>query len=181
MKPAAALLVTASLLAARGAGADRVPPPTLAWAVTQLVPSPGFTVGDAGAAYTMRWQLTPLLYAFGVRREVTPWRSLVAEPLVRYGGSLELFVAGEYMGRGGAADRWGLRSGGRLYLPLHQHGENAALSLGVSHVYAAGEHGLGLELGGYVLYGVFGLQLTYAPPLHAGGESVTLHLAFRYF
>jgi hypothetical protein len=158
-----------------------LPPITLGWALTQLLPSPGFTVvSDGDTAYTMRWQLAPLLYSFGVRPGVMPWRSLVAEPLVRYGGSLELFVAGEYTGRGDAADRWGVRSGVRLYLPLVQHGENAALSIGASHLYAHGENGLGIELGLYVLYGVLGLQLTYSPPLPVG-ESVTLNFSVRYF
>src|SRR5215510_10616655 len=133
-----ALASAAVVLAGFGspAAADEVPTPTLAWTLVQLVPSPGFTVttADGRAAYTMRWQLAPILYSFGVRREVTPWRALVAEPLVRYGGSVELFVAGEYTGRGDAGDRWGVRSGARLYLPLVQHGENAALSLGASHV-----------------------------------------------
>jgi hypothetical protein len=176
-------LIAALLLGllAGGARADRVPTPTLGWALTQLVPSPGFVTAASGdVAFTMRWQLTPLLYSFGARPEVTPWRSLVAEPMLRYGGSLELFAAGEYVGRGDASDRWGLRSGARLYLPLIQHGENAALSIGASHLYLGGEHGMGIELGCYVLYGVLGLQLTYAPPLPAG-ESVTVNFSVRYF
>ena len=174
----AALLVG---LLAGGARADQVPTPTLAWALVQLVPSPGFVTEVSGdVAFTMRWQVTPLLYSFGVRPEVTPWRSLVAEPLVRYGGSIELFASGEYVGRGDASDRWGLRGGARLYLPLAQHGDNAALSIGASHLYVGGENGMGIELGVYVLYGVLGLQLTYSPPLPAG-ESVTVHFAVRYF
>jgi hypothetical protein len=160
------------------AHADRVPTPTLGWAIMQVVPSTGFVVGEGGAAFSMRWQIAPLLFSFGVRREVTPWRSLVVEPMLRYGGSLELFAAGEYVGRGD--DRWGLRSGGRLYLPLVQHGENLALSIGASHLYRGGKSGLGIELGGYVLWGVLGIQLTYAPPL-ATGEEVTVSFAVRYF
>jgi len=169
-------------LTAGHAAADDIPTPSLDWAIFQILPSPGLTVATAGGdvAYTMRWQLTPILYSFGVRSEVTPWRALVAEPLVRYGGSLELFVDGEYTGRGEFADRWGLRSGARVYLPLVQHGENAALSFGASYLRAAGANGMGLELGGYVLYGVLGLQITYSPPLPVG-ESVTLNFVVRYF
>jgi len=160
-----------------------MPPVTWPWAITQLLPSPGLTVGldDGATAYAMRWQLTPLLYSWGVRREVVPWRVLVAEPLVRYGGSLELFVAGEYVGRGGFADRWGVRSGARVYLPLQQRGENAALSLGASHVYAAGAHDLGVELGGYVLYGVLGLQVTFTPPVLHDRSGLLVFLSVRYF
>lgn len=182
MKSVPIALVTGLAVMVRAfAHADSLPAPSVDWAIFQLLPSPGLVVTKAdGAAFAMRWELAPVLWSFGVRPEVTPWRVLVAEPMVRYGGSVELFVAGEYTGRGDFGDRWGVRSGARLYLPLVQHGENVALSIGASHLYAHGEHGMGIELGGYVLYGVLGLQLTYAPPLPVG-ESLTFTVSIRYF
>jgi hypothetical protein len=164
------------------AHADRVPTPTLPWAVTQLLPSPGLRIRtkDGDVAFTLRWQLTPLLWSFGVRDEVTPWRSLVVEPLVRYGGSVELFVAADYVGRGYIEDRFGFRGGMRIYVPLLQHGENLAFSLGASYSYLAERHGLGLEAGVYVLYGVLGLQVQYTPPIDAP-SALGITLSVRYF
>src|SRR5262245_49472320 len=48
---------------------------TFAWLATQLLPSPelAFT-NEGGPRFGMRWQLTPLLYSFGVDRRVSPFR-----------------------------------------------------------------------------------------------------------
>src|SRR5262245_13098391 len=70
---------------------------TLAWLLTQLIPSPELAVGDDGARFGLRWQVVPLAYSFGIDRRLSPFRAFVVEPLVRSSGSLELFVAPEYL------------------------------------------------------------------------------------
>src|SRR4051794_775501 len=70
--------------------ADPLPYPSLAWLVTQLVPSPELAVGrvkhidGAGAesdvtttAFGLRWQLTPLVWSWGVNRRISRWRYFV--------------------------------------------------------------------------------------------------------
>ncbi|MFS8070909.1 MAG: hypothetical protein ACMG6S_31465, partial [Byssovorax sp.] len=113
--------VAALLAPARAAFAEPVaeatPPgvhPTLLWAALQLVPSPEW-MGDGSRGYAgMRWQVTPLLYSFGINRKLFPWRTLIAEPTVRHSGSLELFFSPEYLGKPGSfAERWLFRGGVR--------------------------------------------------------------------
>src|SRR4051794_21641430 len=141
-----------------------LPTPTLIWAATQIIPSPGIYVIRQSPHFTLRWQITPLLYSFGVRREVNPWRLFLVEPLVRQGGSIELFVSPEYTAYPGATiDKWGIRSGVRSYFPVLEHGEGLSVSVGASHLYFHGEHSTGFEAGAYVLFGFLGLQVTYTP------------------
>ena len=90
------------------------PLPDAAWAITQLVPSPEIAVGgeERGAHVGLRWQVTPLLYSFGVNRRVSPWRAFIAEPMVRQGGSVEAYVSPEWIDEGPRAiDRFALRPG----------------------------------------------------------------------
>jgi len=160
---------------------SRVPKPTLLWTATQLLPSPGLHVIRQDAYFTMRWQITPLLYSFRLRRQLNPWRFLIVEPLVRQGGSIELFVSPEFTAYPGKTlDKWGLRSGIRTYFPLVEQGEGLSISLGASHLYFHGEHSMGIEAGAYVLFGFLGLQVTYSPRL-LGAEAWMASLRVRYF
>lgn len=76
-------------------GGVGAPLPDAAWAITQLVPSPEIAVGgeERGAQVGLRWQVTPVLYSFGVNRRKSPWRAFIAEPMVRQGGSVEAYVS----------------------------------------------------------------------------------------
>ena len=106
-------ITPAPLSGVRWADPNRVRQPspelTLEWALWQLVPSPELAFGDGGALFGLRWQLTPLLYAFALDPRLSPWRAFIAEPIVRHGGSIELFLSPEYLARG--SERFGIRAG----------------------------------------------------------------------
>ena len=138
--------------------------PTLTWAATQLVPSPELAYGERTPRFGMRWQVTPLLFSWGIHHGLSPWRFFVAEPLVRHSGSLELYFTPEYVVYGRTfADGWIARTGLRSYFPLIAHGDYLSVSLGASHAYFDGRSGAAIEGGAYILFGVVGVQLTYSP------------------
>src|SRR5262249_17835578 len=73
------------------------------WALPRFLPSPELAFGrqrsldDAGhvdrgvsTAFGLRWQLTPVLWSFGVHRRQSRWRFFVVDPFARQSGSLEL-------------------------------------------------------------------------------------------
>ena len=158
-----------------------LPTPTLVWTAAQIIPSLGVQVIRGDAYFSMRWQVTPLLYSFGVRREVNPWRVFLAEPNVRHGGSIELFLSPEFTAYPGPIrEKWAIRSGVRSYFPVVENGEGFAISLGGSHAYAHGQHSVGFEVGSYVLFGILGLQVTYTPKL-MGTEAWMASFRIRYF
>jgi hypothetical protein len=150
------------------------------WLLAQFAPSPQLAYGDGTARYGMRWQLTPLLYSFGIHRELSPWRVFVVEPVVRQSGSVELFVGPEFIWSGGGlAKGWFWRSGVRSYFPLVERGEYLSVSIGASYFDFAGRSGVAYEVGAYALYGIVGVQLTWAP---GGGPAATIAtLRLRYF
>jgi hypothetical protein len=143
------------------AEAAPLPQPTAVWLGTQLLPSPQMVWTSGAARFGVRWQLTPLLYAFGQHPGLSPWRSLVVEPRQRHGGSIELFVSPELLL--GPEPTVIVRPGLRAYVPVVEHGEYLSLSLATSYQRIYGHEGVSLEAGAYLLFGILGLQLTWTP------------------
>jgi hypothetical protein len=153
---------------------------TVPWLATQLVPSPEVAAGDGRARAGLGWQMTPLLYSWGIHRGLSPWRFFVVEPFVRQSGSVEVFVTPEYLWYGSTfADGWLLRTGVRSYFPLIEHGEYLSVSVGASGFTLAGRSGAAYEAGAYVLFGVVGLQVTLSPS--SGPVAAITTLRLRYF
>jgi len=154
--------------------------PTWTWAAAQLVPSPQWVTSANGLRFGMRWQITPLLYSFGINKKLSPWRYLIAEPLVRQSGSVELFFSPDYLKlEDKFKDRWLFRGGARAYIPLWQRGEYMSASLGVSYYNFNGQNGISYEGGIYLFAGILGIQTTYSPSFTNSEWIFTLRL--RYF
>jgi hypothetical protein len=159
--------------------------PTLAWVGAQLLPSPEVGGGrvrrdgvdTTALAFGLRWQLTPLLFSWGTNRRVARWRTFVVDPIARNSGSLELDTSFEYLF--GHIDRMLVRPGVRATFPLAHRGEYLSASLGTSVYRYEGTPRVAYDVGAYVLFGLFGVQLTVAPahaPLNLIGT-----LRIRYF
>ena len=154
--------------------------PTIPWVLTQLVPSPELAYGGDVARYGMRWQVTPVLYSWGINRKLSPWRFFVAEPVVRQSGSIEIYFSPEYLFYGGGfSDGWMWRGGVRSYFPIVERGEYLSLSVGASELAFAGQAGAAIEGGAYVLYGILGAQITYCPSIAPVRWIATMRI--RYF
>jgi len=153
---------------------------SLDWALLQLIPSPELGFGEGGARFGLRWQLTPVLYSFATDARLDRFRWLIAEPVVRHSGSLEVFLSPEYLALdGGAGARFGARGGLRAYFGVHGRGDNLSVSLGSNYYYFRDEQGLSFEAGAYVLFGALGLVLSYSPSFDSARWLTTLRL--RYF
>ena len=147
------------------------------WAATQLVPSPLLVIGDGHVGGGLRWQVTPLLYSFGITEG--PVRSFFVAPIARHSGSVELYVSPEWACCApGDESSWLLRAGLRLYLPLLERGEKLSWALGGSYYRAAGG-GFAADLGIYTFNGIIGINVTVSPAL-ARREVITA-LTLRYF
>jgi hypothetical protein len=125
----------------------------------------------------LRWQLTPLLYSFGISER--PLRAFLVPPIARHSGSIELHASPEWPCCAPEGASWILRVGLRTYLPLIEHGEMLSWSFGASYYRAADGGGFAGDLGIYTLFGVLGLNVTVSPEL-ARREVITA-ITVRYF
>lgn len=164
--------------------------PTLGWFVAQLVPSPEIAVGSTrnidlfgnaerstDVTFGLRWQLAPVLWSWGLNRHLSPWRFLVVDPIARHSGSIELDMNFDWFF--GGVDRVLVRPALRGNFPLFHRGEYLSMSLGTSAYLYDNVPRVAYEAGLYTLFGLFGVQATYAPahePLKA-----ILTLRIRYF
>lgn len=152
---------------------------SLSWALSQLVPSPELGFGDDGAVFGLRWQLTPFLYSFATDPRLSRVRWFVVEPIVRQSGSIELFLSPEYLGIGETLrEKIGGRVGVRSYFGVLERGDYLSLSIAAAYFQFGDERGVAYEAGAYVLFGVLGLQLGYAPALDQARWLSTLRLRF---
>ncbi|MEO6603664.1 MAG: hypothetical protein ABIQ16_27520 [Polyangiaceae bacterium] len=165
---------------------ERTPPPRTmspyvagaVWATAQLVPSPLLVTGKQHVGGGLRWQLTPLLYSFGIAER--PLRTFYVSPIARHSGSVELHVSPEWACCApGDRSSWLVRAGLRLYLPLLEHGERLSWSLGAAYYRATGENGASADLGVLAFNGALGLNVTVSPWLSR--REVITALTLRYF
>jgi hypothetical protein len=179
----ALLLVQGSVSALEAVPSPRRPSPVIAagiWTLAQLVPSPLLVIGQHHVGGGMRWQLTPLLYSFGIAER--PLRTFYVSPIARHSGAIELHGSPEWACcAADGSSSWLVRAGLRLYLPLVEHGEVLSWSLGGSYYRALGieDGGFAGDLGLYTLFGVVGLNLTVSPLL--ARREVMVSLNIRYF
>jgi hypothetical protein len=151
--------VVTLLAAALGEGQTR---PTPEWLAFQLVPSVELLAGDPGAGVGLRWQLTPLAYSFAAHRGLSSWRVFVVEPNLRYGGSVEGYLApGAFFGPTSGTT---LRVGARAYIPLLERGEALSLSVAASYRHLVDQSALLVEVGLHAVYGIVGLTVGVAVP-----------------
>lgn len=151
--------------------------PSWTWAAAQLVPSPQLVVQHDQLAFGARWQLTPVLFSYGIHRSLEPWRFFVVEPIVRQSGSIEWFLSPEYI----AVDvpwarRFGLRSGIRSYVALLERGDYLSASFGVSALWFDHKLSSAYEAGLHTLFGFVGLMVSYSPTPDARRFITTLQL-----
>ena len=152
----------------------------LLWGVAQLIPSPEWISTNEKNIFGMRWQITPLLFSFGMNKKISPWRYFIADPLSRQSGSVELFVSPEYFYAANSfKSNWLFRNGLRVYFPIWQKGEYASFSLASSYYNFNGNNGISYEAGFYLFAGIIGFQTTYMPNFKNSEWIFTIRL--RYF
>ena len=160
--------------------AFRVSPTAAAvsWTIAQLIPSPLYVASSDRVGGGVRWQVTPLLFSFGVAAK--PLRFFVIDPVARHSGGIELYVSPEWACCAfGTGTSWIARGGARLYFPLLGRGEGLSGSVGGSYYRASDGDGGSIEAGLYTLFSVIGLTVTVSPRLT--GREVMTALQIRYF
>ena len=153
---------------------------TWSWLATQLLPSPELAFSaDGEGRFGMRWQLTPLLYSFGVDPRVAAFRAFVVEPLLRSSGSIELFVAPEYVAFDADwSARFGFRGGVRAYFPVLEKGDYLSVSLATAYARFGSRDSVSYQLGAYVLFGFLGFEQSFLPGIDEARWISTLNLRF---
>jgi hypothetical protein len=102
------------------------------WLPLQLIPSMALYNDAAQSNFSFEWEVTPLLYSFGMNDQISPWYSFIVEPTARFVGSVEVSLAGQvYTTKLGQSY---FSSSGQLmgFIPLAERGEHLTLNIGLA-------------------------------------------------
>jgi hypothetical protein len=133
------------------------------WLPYQGVPSFTLYSGAPNTAFGFEWEITPLLYSFGMNKQISPWYSFIVEPPGRFTGSIELNLAVQVFTRKIGSSYFSLSGSLIGFIPLLERGEHLTLNLGVS-MYRFGERTpLFGVLGVSTHFGIVHLNVKHSP------------------
>ena len=101
------------------------------WFPLQVLPNLTLYSSSPLSGFGFEWEFTPVLYTFGMNKQISPWYAFIVEPTARFTGSIELVVAGQLFTTkmGGSY----FAASGHLMgtIPLIERGEHLTLNLGI--------------------------------------------------
>jgi len=147
------------------------------WLPFQLLPNLTSYSSSPLSGFGFEWEFTPLLYTFGMNKQISPWYSFIVEPTARFTGSIEIVVAGQLfttkMGRSFFS------ASGHIMgtIPLIERGEHLTLNLGVGAYRIADRTRIFKVAGISTLFGIVHFNFK-----HAGNPTAWISsLEFRIF
>ena len=100
------------------------------WFPLQIIPSMTLYSFPTNSAFGFEWEMTPVLYSFGINRRVSPWYSFIVEPTARFSGSVELTVAGQVFTSKPGRSYFGSTVQVMGFIPVFELGEQLTLNVG---------------------------------------------------
>jgi len=134
------------------------------WLPYQAIPSLTYYSGAPNSAFGFEWELAPVLYSFGMNRQISPWYFFIVEPPGRFTGSIELNLAVQTFMRKVGSSYFGFSGTVMGFVPLIERGEHLTLNLGVSLYRVGGTTPVFGVVGVSTLFGMVHLNLKHSPP-----------------
>lgn len=100
------------------------------WYPYQFIPNVLVHTASGGTAFGAEWEVTPLLYSWGMNPKVSPWSSFIVVPTARFSGSIEWTVAARAFTSKVGGSHFGVATHLMSHFPLSDVGELAGLNLG---------------------------------------------------
>ncbi|MBE0558110.1 MAG: hypothetical protein IH628_12830 [Proteobacteria bacterium] len=133
------------------------------WLPYQGIPSFTFYTGTPNSAFGFEWELTPVLYSFGMNKQISPWYFFIVEPPGRFTGSIELNFGVQAFTRKVGSSYFGFSGTVIGFIPLIERGEHLTLNLGAS-VYRFGDRTPVFGIVGVsTLFGILHLNIKHSP------------------
>jgi len=149
----------------------------LAWLPWQFLPNLTWHSGSPVSAFGFEWEATPLLYSFGMNKQISPWYFFIVEPTARFTGSIELNVAMQVFTKKAGSSYFGVSGQLMGFIPLIERGEHLTLNLGTAVYRVANETPVYGIVGVSTLFSILHLNVKYSPNY----KSWVTSIEFRVF
>jgi hypothetical protein len=147
------------------------------WLIMQAIPSVSWTCFPAQTHFSFEWEVTPILYSWGMTKLDPPLHFFFVTQPERFTGSVEFNISTQlYMNQVGAS-HWGFSGQLMAHLPLVEKGEYLGLNLGIARYNIAGFSSNYLVGGFSTLFGFLHYNIKYSPI-----DEIWMHsIEFRFF
>lgn len=133
------------------------------WLPYQGVPSLTLYSGSPNSAFGFEWELTPLLYSFGMNKQISPWYFFIVEPPGRFTGSIEFNVAVQVFTRKIGSSYFSVSGTLMGFIPLIERGEHLTLNIGASMYRFGDRTPLFGVVGVSTLFGILHINVKHSP------------------
>lgn len=133
------------------------------WLPYQLIPNLSLYSSSAHSGFGFEWETTPLLYSFGMNKQISPWYSFVVDPPARFTGSIELSVAGQIFTTKLGSSYFAYSGHMMAYAPLIERGEHLTLNFGAGIYRVADRTRIFKVAGISTLLGIVHFNIKHSP------------------
>lgn len=134
------------------------------WLPYQAIPNLTFYTGKPNSAFGFEWEVTPVLYSFGMNKQISPWYSFIVEPPGRFTGSVELNFAVQTFTQKVGSSYFGFSGTIMGFVPLIERGEHLTLNIGASVYNVGNDRPVFGVVGVSTLFGIVHLNVKFSPP-----------------
>jgi hypothetical protein len=147
------------------------------WLFMQAVPSVSWTCFPTQTHFAFEWEVTPVLYSWGMTKLDPPLHFFFVTQPERFAGSVEFNISTQLYTSQVGGSPWGFSGQLLAHLPLVEHGEYAGLNLGIARYNIAGISSNYIVGGFSTLFGFFHYNIKYSP-----ADKIWMHsIEFRFF
>lgn len=136
---------------------------TSSWIIYQAIPSFSWTSFPSQKNFAFEWEVAPLVYSWGMTKQVSPWSSFIVNPVRRFTGSIELIFSAQVYTSNPGASNFGYSAQLLGHFPLIELGEHLALNLGVAQYVVNNLSSTYYVVGASSLFGLLHYNVKYAP------------------
>lgn len=135
----------------------------LVWLPWQFLPNLTWHSGSPVSAFAFEWEATPLLYSFGMNKQISPWYFFIVEPTARFTGSIELNIGAQVFTKKAGSSYFGVSGQLMGFIPLIERGEHLTLNLGTAVYRVADETPVYGIVGVSTLFSLLHVNMKYSP------------------
>jgi hypothetical protein len=133
------------------------------WLIQQVLPSYSWTCFQNQTNFAFEWEVSPVLFSFGMNRLNPKWHFFKVSQPERFTGSVELILSTQLYTSKVGTSYWGFSGQILAHIPLIEYGEYLGLNLGVAR-YTIGGMPSNYIIGGFsTFFGFLHFNLKYSP------------------
>jgi len=132
------------------------------WLPLQLIPNLTWYSSTPLSGFGFEWEATPILYTFGMNKQISPWYSFIIEPTARFTGSIELVFAGQLFTTKMGSSYFAASGHLMGTIPLIERGEHLTLNIGVGAYSVANQTRVFKVAGISTLFGIVHFNLKHS-------------------